>query len=119
MSATNGIRHQERVEARHDFGGYNAAAHRLRVAVQADHCVKWLEAQGLQVLFVAYTHPAPRLTARALPPRIYIRPGALCDLIEGAVQVYERNSQCERRYKMALRLGCEVRWAVEESEVAA
>lgn len=104
------IKHQGRVEARHEMGGYNAAAHRILATEQADHCARWLKAQGLEVLFVVHPRPAPP-AVRALPPRIHIRPCALCDKIEGAVQMYMRGPSGELRYKMALRMGCEVRWA--------
>lgn len=91
------------------------AAARLAIAEQANLCAKWLKAQGLEVLRV---EKGPRT-----PPRIIIRTSPLCDLIEGAVACYSRalnhshTVQAEQRYKTAMRFGCEVRWAVPESEV--
>lgn len=91
------------------------AAARLAIAEQANHCVKWLQAQGLEVLRV---EKGPRT-----PPRIILRPSPLCDRFEGAVACYSRalnharTVQAEQRYKTAMRFGCEVRWAETESEV--
>jgi hypothetical protein len=78
------------------------ATARLAIAEQADRCAKWLKAQGLEVLRV---EKGPRT-----PPRITIRTSPLCERIEGAVHIYERGLQGERRYKTVMRLGCEVRW---------
>lgn len=87
---------------------FSAAARRLWIAEQADHCVKWLKAQGLEVLGV---EKGPRT-----PPRITIRTSPLCDRFEGAVAGYSRalnpsrTVQAEQRYKTVMRFGCEVRW---------
>lgn len=77
-------------------------ADRLAHAAKADPCVKWLKAQGFEVLYVERgTHN----------PRVIIRTGQLCAQLEGAVRRYERIGQTERRYWVAIRFGCEVRWA--------
>jgi len=87
---------------------FSAAARRLRIAEQADYCVKWLKAQGLEVIGV---EKGPRT-----PPRITIRTSPPCDRIDGAVACYSRalnpsrSVQAEQRYKTAMRFGCEVRW---------
>ena len=88
---------------------FSAPARRLWIAEQADYCAKWLKAQGLEVLRVE--------KGQLTQPRIIIRTSPLCERIEGAVHIYERGLQGERRYKTVARLGCEVRWAVTESEV--
>lgn len=94
---------------------FSAAARRLWIAEQADHCVKWLKAQGLEVLSVE--------KGTRTPPRIIVRTSPLCDRFEGAVACYSRATnhartvQAEQRYKTVMRLGCEVRWALTESEV--
>ncbi len=77
------------------------------IAEQVDICTKWCKVQGLEVLRVE--------KSLRTPPRIYIKPSTLCDRLEGAVACYERGPHGERRYKMAIRFGCEVRWM--ESEV--
>ena len=79
-----------------------AAARRLWIAGQADYCARWLKVQGLEVLLVE--------KGTRTPPRIHVRYSPLCDRIEGAVMVYERSVQGERRYKSVMRFGCEVRW---------
>lgn len=87
---------------------FSAAARRLWIAEQADHCVKWLKAQGLEVLHVE--------KGQRTPPRIIIRHSPLCDRFEGAVECYSRalnparTVQAELRYKMVMRFDCEVRW---------
>ena len=80
----------------------------LRIALETDHCVKWLKAQGFEVLTVQKGKRNPRITIRTSP---------LCEQLEGAVRMYERSAQGERRYWVAIRFDCEVRWT--ESEVAA
>lgn len=82
---------------------------RLETAVQSDRCAKWLKAQGFEVLCV---QKGPR------NPRITIRTSPLCDQLEGAVRMYERVGKTERRYWVAIRFGCEVRWTETESEVS-
>lgn len=83
-------------------------AARLAIARQADRCVKWLRAQGLEVRCI---EKGPRT-----PLRIIISPSPLCDRFEGAVACYSRaldysrTVQAEQRYKTVLRHGCEVRW---------
>lgn len=74
---------------------------RLEAAVKADQCVKWLEAQGFDVV--------QRQTGRR-NPRVIIRGGPLCESLEGAVRMYERLGQTEKRYWVAIRFDCEVRW---------
>ena len=76
-------------------------AQRFETAEQASRCVKWLEIQGFEVLYVQKGRASPL---------IIIRPNPLCDKLEGAVAVYERGQRFERRYKMVTRLHCEVRW---------
>lgn len=87
---------------------FGAAARRFWIAEQADHCAKWLKAQGLEVLHV---EKGPRT-----PPRITVRTSPRCDGFDGAVECYSRATnhsrtvQAEQRYKTAMRFGCEVRW---------
>lgn len=86
-------------------------AERLEAAAQADFCVKWLQAQGFEVLYV---HKGPR------NPRVNIRTSPLCEQLEGAVRMYERlHGKPAKRYWVAIRFGCEVRWTEMESAVAA
>lgn len=79
----------------------------LQIAHAADRCVKWLRAQGFEVLAVqaAHLYRNPRITVRACP---------LCERLEGAVHRYDRTThngaKIERRYWVAIRFGCEVRW---------
>jgi hypothetical protein len=74
---------------------------RFEIAEQANRCVKWLTIQGFDVLRVYKGLGSPLIT---------IRPSPLCDKLEGAVAVYERNLKGAQRYKKVLRLDCEVRW---------
>jgi hypothetical protein len=74
---------------------------RMDTAVQASRCVKWLLVQGFEVLGV---QKGPR------NPRITIRTSPLCDQLEGAVRMFERVGKAEKRYFVAIRFGCEVRW---------
>lgn len=83
---------------------------RAKLFGRIHRCIEWLAVQKYEVLTV---QQGPRI------PRVYIKPSPLCDELEGAVEHYERSAAGERRYKTALRFGCEVRWAVTESEVAA
>lgn len=76
-------------------------AQRFEIAEQASRCVKWLQIQGFEVLYVQKGRDNPS---------IIIRPSPLCDKLEGAVAVYERSLRFERRYKTVTRLHCEVRW---------
>lgn len=76
-------------------------AQRFEIAEQANHCVKWLKVQGFVV---------PHVQQGRCSPLIIIRPSPLCEQIEGAIGVYERSLHGEQRYKVAMRLGCEVRW---------
>lgn len=92
---------------------FSAAARRLWIAEQADHCAKWLKAQGLEVLHI---EKGPRT-----PPRITVRSSPRCDRFDGAEECYsratnhERTVQDEQRYKMVMRFGCEVRWDAMDS----
>ncbi|OHD24110.1 MAG: hypothetical protein A2Y38_12295 [Spirochaetes bacterium GWB1_59_5] len=74
---------------------------RLQTAVHASQCVKWLQSQGFEVLGV---QKGPR------NPRVTIRTSLLCEQLEGAVRRFERSPQGEKRYWVAIRFGCEVRW---------
>ena len=82
------------------------AQRRLEIAAQADFCVKWLKAQGFEVLFVD--------KGTRTPPRITVRSSSLCGQLEGAVRAYERTARRERHYMMAQRHGCEVCWTAPE-----
>ena len=73
-------------------------ARRFLIAEQAGQCVGWLKANGFEVLTV---EAGPRITVRSSP---------LCDLLEGAASAYSRGPHGEQRYKMVMRLDCEVRW---------
>lgn len=73
----------------------------LRLSQDADRCRKWLKDQGFEVLAVEKGKRNPRLTIRTSP---------LCGQLEGAVRMYERSTSGERRYWVAIRFGCEVRW---------
>lgn len=88
---------------------YLTGAGRAEVVPEAGQCVNWLRAQGFDVLRVEATRRNPRITVRA---------GPLCDALEGAVRRYERilhnGSRTERRYWVAVRFGCEVRWTEDE-----
>lgn len=73
---------------------------RRRIAEQADFCVRWLKAQGFDVLAVSDG------------PRILVRYSHLCDQLEGAVEGYSRGPKGSERYKCVIRHECEVRWIV-------
>lgn len=75
---------------------------RLAAAARADYCVRWLKSQGFEVLYV---QKGPR------NPRVIIRTSPLCEKLEGAVRMYERlHGKPEKRYWVAIRFDCEVRW---------
>jgi hypothetical protein len=74
---------------------------RFDIALQAEYCVNWLEAQGLEVISVEKGTIGPRITIHSSP---------LCDLFEEVSSAYERGMQGERRYSFIYRFGCEVRW---------
>lgn len=81
---------------------YTAAAEQRRqTAEKADGCVKWLKAQGFDVV---------RVEAGATGPRITIRPSPLCKRLDGVVPAYQRIGNIEQRYTFVFRFGCEVRW---------
>ena len=81
---------------------HSTAAQRMEIAARADYCVKWLQAQGFEVL---------RVEATRRNPRVNIRTSPLCEQLEGAVRMYERlHSKPEKRYWVAIRFDCEVRW---------
>lgn len=84
-----------------DMPPRDISAERLKTANQADQCVKWLKVQGFEITLV---QRSPR------KPRIHIKCSPLCAKLEGAVWMFERTKQGERRYWVALRFGCEVRW---------
>lgn len=77
------------------------------IPLKAEHtgriyrCVNWLDVQGFEVV---------QVSDGASTPHIYIKPSPLCDMLDGTVHMYERGPHGERRYKMAIRFGCEVRW---------
>lgn len=73
-------------------------------------CAHWLHAQGFQVICAQ---------AGGRNPRIIIGASLLCEQLEGAVRMYERGPQGERRYWVAIRFGCEVRWMESEVSYAA
>jgi hypothetical protein len=74
----------------------------LRLAQEADPCVRWLRVQGFDVLHITRgLHGKVRITIRTCP---------LCDPLEGAVWMFERLGNTEYRYWVAMRFGCEVRW---------
>lgn len=75
---------------------------RIKLFGRILRCVQWLKVQGFDVLAV---QQGPRV------PRVHIKPGPLCDKLEGAIAHYERSAAGERRYKVVVRLGCEVRWS--------
>lgn len=77
---------------------------RYNLAIKADYCIKWLEAQGLEVIYVDVGFMGPRIT---------IHSSELCNLFEDVVFTYERGLQGERRYGYVMRFYCEVRWVVE------
>ena len=79
----------------------HAAEQRREVAAQADYCVKWLAAQGFDVV---------RVEKGAVGPRIVIRYSPLCKRLDGTVAAYQRAAGTEQRYSFAFRFGCEVRW---------
>lgn len=87
------------------FPPYLKDAGRSEAAEQVEKCVKWLHLQGFEVLGAQVGTRNPRITVRASP---------LCDQLDGAVRRFERTAQGERRYRVALRLDCEVRWADAE-----
>lgn len=73
---------------------YNAAA--------VCTCMRWLRAEGFEII---------KIEESGHMPRLYIRAAEACDKLEGAVRVYERDRHTERRYFMVTRHDCEVRWA--------
>lgn len=83
---------------------------RLALAQQADGCVKWLKAQGFDVI---------RVEKGACGPRIIIRPSPLCKKLDGTVAGYSRLASCNRnnelRYSFTYRFDCEVWWAESEA----
>lgn len=99
---------------KHNTGGgpcYCARAQdRLRIAEQADGCVKWLKAQGFDVI---------RVGKGACGPRIIIRQSPLCKKLDGTVAGYSRLAACNRsnelRYSFTYRFDCEVWWAESEA----
>ncbi len=74
---------------------------RFTVAAQADYCVRWLKAQGFEVLAIT------------LGPRILVRYSPLCDQFEGAIEGYSRGPKGVERYKSVIRHDCEVRWMMQ------
>jgi hypothetical protein len=86
----------------HAFCG--SQVERIEVARQADQCVKWLIIQGFEVLYMQKGLSCPRVIIRNSP---------LCKSLDGAVHMYQRGLQGERRYYFAIRFDCEVRWADE------
>lgn len=79
-------------------------AQRLAIAEQANRCIKWLRIQGFEVRHVMKGHQGPLIIIETNP---------LCEKLEGAVDAYERGPKGEYRYRMVMRLNCEVRWAVK------
>lgn len=84
------------------FPPYFKEADRSEAAEQVEKCVKWLHLQGFEVLAVLVGTRNPRISVRTSP---------LCAQLDGAVRRFERAAQGERRYWVALRFDCEVRWA--------
>lgn len=78
------------------------ASQRLQLANDTDYCVKWLKAQGLEVIGISQGHVTPIVT---------VRNSELCKDFEGRVQAFERGQRGAKRYSFVLRHGCEVRWA--------
>lgn len=100
--------HWEIIESRPSGMTYRAlqavaranAEKRRRIAEEADFCVNWLRAQGLEVLAVS---DGPRITIRCSP---------LCEQFEGAVNGYSRGQNGVERYKEVIRMDCAIRWRV-------
>lgn len=65
-------------------------------------CTRWLRRMGLEIL---------KVEDGRFTPRIYIRAGKECELLDGAVRAYEHVGGLERRYFTLIRHECEVRWA--------
>jgi hypothetical protein len=76
---------------------------RFNLAIKADYCIKWIKAQGLEVVSVDDGFVGPRIT---------IRSSELCELFEDVIFSYERGLQSEHRYGYVLRHGCEIRWVI-------
>lgn len=74
---------------------------RHALAAEADQCVRWLKAQGYNVI---------RVEQGAVGPRILIHASPLCKQLEGAVSAYLKGIEGARRYSFAWRHDCEVRW---------
>lgn len=75
---------------------------RTQTACHAVSCLRWLRLHGFEVLKVEDGHSMPR---------IYVRAGAACAVLEGAVRAYEHIGNFERRYYTVVRHDCEIRWA--------
>ena len=79
--------------------------HILKTLDRAAQCANWLVAQGFEVLGVSVGRRNPR---------VEIAPTRLCEQLDGIVHMTERHFNLPtRRYWVAIRFGCEVRWADE------
>ena len=68
---------------------------------QLDRCAQWLHSQGFKLISAQ---------SGTRNPRILIEPSSLCASLDGAVRRFERVGRVEKRYWVAIRFGCEVRW---------
>lgn len=82
---------------------------RFLLAEQAECCVGWLKAQGLEVIGIE--------KGKVDSVIITIKTCELCQQFEGITSEYQRitrdNVQIELRFKFVRRMGCMVRWEDE------
>jgi hypothetical protein len=82
---------------------------RFLLAEQAESCVRWLKAQGLEVVGIEKSKVDNAI--------ITIKTCELCLRFEGVTSEYQRikrdNEQIELRFKFVRRMGCMVRWEDE------
>jgi len=74
---------------------------RQRDEINIEQCANWLYHQGFRILGTETGLRNPRITIACCP---------LCEQLEGAVRMYERSQQGDRRYWVAIRFDVEVRW---------
>lgn len=87
--------------------GHIITDHVVQSLITAERCVKWLRANGYTVLSVQ---------AGGRVPHIEIAATKLCDKLDGACYLTERRAgQAVQRGWVALRFGCEIRWASTDS----
>lgn len=77
------------------------AVERLQIAQVADHCAKWLKANGIKVL---------RVEGDIAQPCIIVKYSPACDLFEDIVRGYERSDRGAQYCAWVFRFGCQIKW---------